>query len=379
MKTQRSVLIAPGHIPHYRSRFYELLCEQAKDAGIRLKIAASLEVPPNLIPGTAPGTINAPIYQFGPLAWQNTMVPSIGCDLVIAQQEAKYIANYVLQAKRLFSSQKFAFWGHGKNFQNSSAYSGGEIIKRYTALHCDWWFAYNAVSAAVVSKLGFPKERITVVNNSIDTGSLIKARGAISCETIKSTKECLGIHSSNIGIYTGGLYKEKRIPFLLNAAARIRAQLSDFHLIVIGAGPDSALISEAARCCTWIHYLGPKSDVDKLPYWAISKVCLMPGLVGLVVLDSFALGVPLVTTSYPHHSPEISYLINNVNGIVTDDWESPEAYARAVVALLSSESDRSQMAAMALKEAGKYTIEAMASNFAHGIKQALETPHLRRQ
>jgi L-malate glycosyltransferase len=36
---------------------------------------------------------------------------------------------------------------------------------------------------------------------------------------------------------------------------------------------------------------------------------LMPGLVGLAVLDAFADGIPRVTTVIEYHSPEIEYLV----------------------------------------------------------------------
>ncbi len=82
----------------------------------------------------------------------------------------------------------------------------------------------------------------------------------------------------------------------------IRRDIPDFELVVIGKGPEADFIETAAAQHEWIHFVGPKSDDEKVPYWALSKLLLMPGLVGLVVLDSFALGVPMITTDYPYHS-----------------------------------------------------------------------------
>jgi glycosyltransferase involved in cell wall biosynthesis len=378
MRSEHTVLIAPGHIPHYRSRFYELLTEHTASAGIKLKIAASRAIPPNILPGNAPGSMDAPMRKLGPLTWQNTLTPSAGCDLVIAQQEAKYISNYLLQAKRIFSPQKFAFWGHGKNFQSKSICSLGETIKRRTALHCDWWFAYNAASAAVVEELGFPPERITLVNNSIDTKALIAARNVLSSDSIESAKASLGIDSKNVAIYTGGLYEEKRVPFLLEAAAKVREQLPNFHLIIIGGGPQRDLVAEAARKDAWIHYLGPMNDAEKPPYWAISKVSLIPGAVGLGILDSFALGVPLITSRTFGHGPEIAYLKPGINGVIVEAAKDSDAYAAAVVDLLRNEKLRAGMIQAGLRECETLNIEAMAWNFAEGIVAALRADKLKR-
>ena len=99
----------------------------------------------------------------------------------------------------------------------------------------------------------------------------------------------------------------------------------------------------------------------------------MPGLVGLGVLDSFALGVPLITTAYPYHSPEIEYLRDGGNGIIVNDWESSDAYANAVVYLLQNDQEREFMASEGRKTAEFYTIENMAENFTQGILAALRS------
>ena len=371
MAKKRTVLIAPGVIAHYRTSFYQLLGKHADEAGITLKVVASRSLPTNMLPGEALNAVDAPLYKLGPFALQNTLAPSAGCDLVIAQQEAKSLANYALQLKRLFSSQRFAFWGHGKNFQSKSIRSLGENIKRRTALHCDWWFAYNIASAAVLEELGFPTERITLVNNSIDTKALIAARSVLSSEAIKSAKASLAIDSAHVAIYTGGLYEEKRIPFLLEAAAKVRAQLPDFHLIIIGGGPQKDLVAQAARDNFWIHYLGPRNDAEKLPYWAASKVSLIPGAVGLGVLDSFALGVPLITSRTFGHGPEIAYLKPGINGVMVEQGESSSHYAAAVVNLLKDDEQRAKMIHAGLRECETLNIETMARNFAEGIEAAL--------
>jgi hypothetical protein len=45
----------------------------------------------------------------------------------------------------------------------------------------------------------------------------------------------------------------------------------------------------------------------------------MPGLVGLVIIDNFVTQLPMFTTDNNNniHSPEVSYLQNDVNGVMT--------------------------------------------------------------
>jgi glycosyltransferase involved in cell wall biosynthesis len=60
----------------------------------------------------------------------------------------------------------------------------------------------------------------------------------------------------------------------------------------------------------------------------------------LSILDTFALGTPLVTTNAVGHGPEIEYLKNNVNGIMVADTNDPQVYADAAILLLENEEMR---------------------------------------
>lgn len=101
----------------------------------------------------------------------------------------------------------------------------------------------------------------------------------------------------------------------------------------------------------------------------MSTFVLNPGLVGLHVLDAFSMGLPMVTTRTAQHSPEIAYLEDGINGLMTDD--SPSAYADAVISLISNHEKLKQLASAALKTADLYTVENMAMNFVNGIELAL--------
>jgi len=100
---------------------------------------------------------------------------------------------------------------------------------------------------------------------------------------------------------------------------------------------------------------------------------LMPGGVGLVILDSFAIGVPMVTTDTPLHGPEIEYLKLGENGLLVECGDSVEVYANEVVRLLENNSFRERLAICALADGQEYTVENMAKRFADGIRSALDT------
>jgi L-malate glycosyltransferase len=96
---------------------------------------------------------------------------------------------------------------------------------------------------------------------------------------------------------------------------------------------------------------------------------LMPGLVGLVIVDSFVTCLPMFTTDTPIHSPEIAYLIQGVNGVMTP--YAVEAYSRAVAEYLKNEAMQVALREGCSRSATIYTLENMVDNFTQGIKKCL--------
>lgn len=299
-------------------------------------------------------------------------------DLIIMTQLSSMLVNYMIIAKRWFGwNYKTAFWGHGRNLRIKRRQAPAEFVKKKISVCVDWWFAYNRYSAEVVENLGYSPSRITEVRNSVDTTALQDRLRSSGTDELESLRSSLGIASDQVAVYTGSLTNEKRIGFLLEAAMLVRNKIKDFHLIVLGDGPLAPVVREAAARCAWIHWEGAKFEAEKVPYWAISKLLLMPGGVGLVVIDSFALGVPMVTTANRLHGPEISYLRDGENGIMVADAESAESYASAVVGLLQDPRRLAKLREGCLGDCDKYSIEEMVKRFTEGVLAALESPGYR--
>jgi glycosyltransferase involved in cell wall biosynthesis len=142
-------------------------------------------------------------------------------------------------------------------------------------------------------------------------------------------------------------------------------------MIFIGSGIEAGKVRRATEGNPWIHFVGPKLGLERVPYFAISQVFLMPGLVGLAVLDCFALGVPLVTCRHSQHSPEIEYLEPGVNGIVVEKSDDPASYADAVVSILSDKELHARLVQGCQESQKKYSLEEMVRRFVEGIEGAL--------
>ena len=304
------------------------------------------------------------------LLYQHALRPLHQADLVIIQQENKLLLNYYAHFLHMIGAKKIAFFGHGRTPPYSPPQGLRDDWKRFWLKRVHWWFAYTEGVAKIITDAGFAPERITVFNNAIDTSTIRTQMKGTSSEELKALRQELGINSDHIGLYIGGMYKEKRLKFLIEAALLIRRKTPDFQLLLVGAGVDAHIAKKAAAEHAFIHYLGPKFGHEKTRLAMIAKVFLMPGLVGLAILDSFAYELPIITTNVETHSPEIDYLEDGINGIIVEPHNAPAAYAASVSALLEDENKRQTIITAGRKSADQYTLENMAERFAQGRAQS---------
>ena len=174
-----------------------------------------------------------------------------------------------------------------------------------------------------------------------------------------------------VGLYCASLYADKKLELLIAATQRIRASVPDFELLVVGNGPEREAIRAAAAQLPFVHYAGPAFGAERAAYFAISDVFLIPGLVGLAIVDAFTIGLPVFTTDIPIHSPEIEYLVPGVNGVITP--HDVDAYAAAVCRILDQPAELARMRDAARATAARQTLDHMVESFASGILRCLET------
>lgn len=305
------------------------------------------------------------------LFWQSAGPHLADADLTIVSQENKLLLNYWLQARSLFGRQKVAFFGHGRSSASSRFPRIARLLKRLLVTRVDWWFAYTPGVADLLTGYGYPTDRITINYNSIDTEALDQDLATLGDGDISAFRATHGLGTGRIGLYVGSLYADKRIDFLIEAARRIRQKVPDFQLVVVGSGPQAGIVEAAARAHDFIHATGPLFGRDKAMALKAAHACLLPGAVGLAVLDTFVAGCPLVTTDAPGHGPEIDYLQDGINGVCVRDAASVAAYADAVARVMTDDLWRDQLSAGARRAAGTYTIENMAQHFSSGVVRAL--------
>lgn len=372
----KKVVILQHRLLHYRVDFFEHLRERCINDSIELHLVhgqASHFEKSKRDEGviTWANKVNNRYFRFNKidLVWQPLPKLAWNADLIILMQENRILSNYLILFLRSFFPTKIAFWGHGANFQSNSPNGIRETWKKIISKKVDSWFAYTNITKEVLVNIGYPENRITVLNNAIDTNKFLYDYESISDIEILSIRESLGIpETAKVGIFCGSLYKDKKLDLLLESAEIINKTL-DFHLIIIGSGPELNYLIDHSINKPWIHLVGVKKGREKALFFKISDVMLNPGLLGLHILDSFSIGIPLVSTLTAKHSPEIAYLENNFNGILTND--NPSDYSTAIRNLLVDEDFYNCIRNNAIKSGKIYTLDLMVDNFYIGIKRCL--------
>ncbi|MCW7538559.1 glycosyltransferase family 4 protein [Aquabacterium sp. A7-Y] len=374
-RSRARVIVVQEVIPHYRLKLFELLHDRLAHAGVELKVVYGK---PNEEQAAKQDLVDLPpsfglkvrnLWLSDRMLYQPVIGNLLRADLAIFPNAAAYLPNYFFWLRKKRKCPQLGFWVYHTR-QRAADRSLKEAVSRRMMRRGDWWFAYTDSTRDYLLANGAAEDRITVLNNSVDVAAFRASLAAVDAADLQAFSSRHGIPAgAPAGLFCGGLHRSKRLDFLFEALRWIHEQQPDFQLLVIGDGTCRDIVARAAAHDRRIHYLGASFGRDKALCFRLAQLFLCPGLVGLAILDAFAAGLPLVTTESWIHSPEIDYLHDGVNGLMTED--DARAYAAAVLGLLQSETQRRTLARAALDDAGHYSIDNMAGRFFEGIQRSL--------
>jgi glycosyltransferase involved in cell wall biosynthesis len=372
-----SVLIVEEYVPEYRRRFFELLQAALAAQSIRLGVTIGSAATPH--DARADAASDLPFVRTVPshsislagrrLTLRRVRDATLEADLVVVDQALRHVENYDLLLRG--KHRKVALWGHGARFVKP-----GNRLERLVEARllraAHWFFAYTQRGADAVVARGFPRQHVTVVQNTLDVESLARLRDAVTADDERRLRDELALPDRHVCLFLGALDRSKRLDFLLAAAAGVAERLEDFVLVVAGDGPERAAIETAASTVPWLRYVGRAVGVEKARLGAVADALLMPGAVGLVAVDSFALRTPILTTRWQQHGPEAEYLEDGVNARFSEDDRAE--FAALVLHVLGADDELARLEAGCAAARQRYSLDTMVANFAQGIQAALEAP-----
>jgi glycosyltransferase involved in cell wall biosynthesis len=142
--------------------------------------------------------------------------------------------------------------------------------------------------------MGVKEENIAVIPSGIDI-DVYKPRNKAALRAE------LGLPESLLVVYTGSLFKLKRLEWLIRISAEL-GQMYDFHSLIIGDGPEKENLEEMAAQMNAnnVHFLG-KIPYNEVPFYlsASDILVLFSETEGLpsCVQEALASGIPVVATN----------------------------------------------------------------------------------
>jgi glycosyltransferase involved in cell wall biosynthesis len=156
----------------------------------------------------------------------------------------------------------------------------------------DWIISYSSTTEKYYRQIGI-KTGITVAYNGIDTNAYYENKQFV----MKSAELLKPARGEVIFLYVGGIFKDKKVDFLIDCFSQFNSTHHNARLWIIGDGPDKEELEKdiIRRKINNIVFLGRKEiDVDQ--YFAAVDFFILPGVGGLALNQAMLWGTPCIVS-----------------------------------------------------------------------------------
>ncbi|GAI58499.1 unnamed protein product, partial [marine sediment metagenome] len=164
-------------------------------------------------------------------------------------------------------------------------------------------------------------------------------------------------------LFVGRLEKRKGLNYLLEAYKRVKRQIPNSRLIIVGPGTrlrkkyEKHVNHNSLKDVVFVGYV----SYDELPrYYKIADIFCAPATgresFGIILLEAMAVGKPIVASNIDGYA---SVVADGAEGLLVPPKDG-ERLAQAVISLLSDESLRQQMGDRGRVKAQNYGWEHVA-------------------
>ena len=271
-------------------------------------------------------------------------------DLVILPEGILYFSNYMVMLRCWWKRVPFGLYTHGYNFQRKSSRISFYIEKVRGFMHrrCDVLIVYSEKGYKhLVENNGVLPACVFIARNTLNIERIVKHILTFTSKDIKRCRMELGASPVDVLLaYVGRIDPMKNPDWVVETVIRLRQKGLPVRAVFIGDGKMLSLLMEKIERLSYeirdaIRFVGQVSVENVDLYLLASDITVMPGMTGLAIVHSFAVGRPYVTIQSTYHGPEIAYLKHGVNGLMAD--ANMEAFCDAVEYLVINSEARKKM------------------------------------
>jgi len=328
------VLVVQRYVPTYRVPLFSALSEQLDGRGVQLLVAHGL--PHGTQNARNDSAVSEPWAQVvqeitvpmpGGMTptWKKVRALSRRADAVVAELGGTSLNTWDFLARRPRST---LLWGHGKSYVKAPN-RVDSLVEERMARRAAHVLTYTEAGRSHLLQSGIDPARVTAVGNSTDTAGLERLRNETR-DSAAAWRERLGSEGP-VALFAGGLDGDKRTPLLLEAGQAAARLDPSFRLVIAGSGRDGHLVARHLHE-PWLCALPHVTPRDMAALSHVSSAIWMPGRVGLIAVDALALGLPVLTTHFPFHAPELDYLEEGRTVHYLPD--TGDSYAAAALAIM---------------------------------------------
>ena len=352
-----TVLIVQEQVPHYRVPFFRFLADELDSRDLDLRAISSSVLP----------KVDELGFQHQRVLTSRGGLFAIGAiyrerPAVLVLPHNVRFAPVATTTRRIQShGRKQLFWGMGlaRRYGGASERDrrpAAEAVRRLMLSICDHYLSYTEISTTNLLNGGYDAGRITTLNNAV--------------EALATPEQAMAAHRVPFQIlFVASLLKDKEPLAAVAIVDQLRLLAPGASLHIVGDGPLRLQCEQAANRRAWVHYHGTQPGQSLRELALASDIAIIPGRVGLAVLDMASAGLPMVTFAASRHTAEIAYLKDGINSLFLSD--DVNTAAKELGTLLADRPALECMRNEALSTASKYTIRRMAANFADGVMASL--------
>jgi glycosyltransferase involved in cell wall biosynthesis len=361
--------IAPN-LNHYKARFLNRLAERG---ALRLTVLAGAEQREmghrNLEETSCFRSVHLPVtkdrFAFSPKVYAAVvrMIRQKRYDVVLMPAEKKYILLIIfLRCLRSLAGYRLVSYNHpiikskhtgirARDFVASRAiFTLYDRVVFYTAQSRQHALAHHLL----------PARKADYANNTLDTTTIWEH---YEPKPVPLCRPCM--------LFIGRLIESKRPGNLARYYERLKRDVPQLRLVIVGDGPLATVVREMAKRDTEIRWMGAVTDERAIA--SIMKdvhLVFIPGLSGLSIVHAFAYGKPYVTIHSPRHGPEIDYVVPGYNGLILSG--DCEVDCRELASLLHDPQRYESMCRAAYETAQRVTVEQWLAQMENALSTALE-------
>jgi glycosyltransferase involved in cell wall biosynthesis len=295
-------------LPEYRVAFFDLLASRVEALQV---FAGHPREAEGIRAGTAlhsarwilgknhhlGGAAGYACWQAGLGRWLESYHP----DVLVTEANPRLMSNYAAIHQARSMGIPVIGWGLGvlqrkPGQPNSEGLCRRHFLRQFLR-QFDAMITYSGKGAEDYIHLGFDPERVFVAPNAVVSGSMLQGTGAspVQAHETAAWRRIHDVAEGPLLLFVGRLIPEKRLPFLLDACARLGKEV---QLVIVGEGPErSRLELMAAKVFPRARFIGHRTGDALAACFAAADLFVLPGSGGLSIQEAMAFGRPVVVAS----------------------------------------------------------------------------------